>query len=289
MTRMSARRTARRRARRGAGLAEMVVALTLSAVVSAASATALKGAERYMRRARATTDARRMLRESAAVLASELRAAAADSVRVRGDTAVDFPGLVGVSVVCVASGNVVVAPPDIASGGFPYSAWRAAPEAGDLLAVFDTAAGGGWRTMPIDSASTPASGAGCKPSSGLLSAADSAARRPVTRMVLHAPFVRAPIVGAPLRVVRSGRYALTRASDGSWSLSYRRCAPAPCGAAQPLAGPFAAPADSGLVFTSIAAESRLEVVMRALPAAVSVRGETALLRVTLRNRAIGAP
>ena len=277
------------KSRRGAGLAEMIVALTLSAIVSAASATALKGTERYMRRARATADARRMLRESAAVLGSELRAAAADSVRVRGDTAVDFPGLVGVSVVCVASGNVIVAPPDIAASGFPYSAWRAAPEAGDLLAVFDTAGAGAWRTTPIDSATTPSNGAGCKPSSGLMSAADSAARRPVTRIVLRSPLVPAPVVGAPLRVVRSGRYALTRAADGSWSLSYRRCAPAPCGPAQPLAGPFAAPSDSGLVFSNVASEGRLEITMRSLPPAGSIPGESAVLRVTLRNRAIGAP
>ena len=41
-------------ARRGAGLAEMLVALSLFAVVSAAAAAALTGAERYTRRARAT-------------------------------------------------------------------------------------------------------------------------------------------------------------------------------------------------------------------------------------------
>lgn len=274
--------------RRGAGLAEMLVALALSAIVSAASATALKSAERYMRRANATSEARRTLREAAAVLGSELRAAASDSVRVRGDTAVDFLGLVGVGVVCVASGNVLVAPPDIASSGFPYSSWRATPEAGDLLAVFDTATGGTWKTVTVDSASTPSNGAGCKPSSGLMSAADSAARRPVTRMVLHAPLTPAATLGAPLRVMRPGRYALTRAADGSWSLSYRRCSSG-CGVAQPVVGPLVAPSDSGLVFTMIASESRLDAAMRTPQPLPNIHGESATLRVTLRNRAIGLP
>lgn len=274
--------------RRGAGLAEMLVALALSAIVSAASAAALANAERYMRRARATSDARRLLREAAAVLGSELRAAATDSLHVRGDTAVDFQGLVGVGVVCVASGTVLVAPPDVAAGGFPFSSWRATPEAGDLLAVFDTSAGGTWRTVAVDSASTPANGAGCKPSSGLMSAADSAARRPVTRIVVHSALNPVPLAGAPLRIVRPGRYALTRAADGSWSISYRRCTGA-CGVAQPVAGPFAAAADSGLVFKFLSNASALQIMMRTPPPSAAVAGESALLHVTLRNRAIGLP
>jgi hypothetical protein len=274
--------------RRGAGLAEMLVALALSAIVSAASAAALANAERYMRRARATSDGRRTLREAAAVLGSELRAAASDSVRVRGDTAVDFQGLVGVGVVCVVSGNVVVAPPDVAAGGFPYSSWRATPEAGDLLAVFDTASGGVWRTVVVDSATTPSNGSGCKPSSGLMSAADSAAHRPVTRIVLRSALNPAPLLGAPLRVVRPGRYVLTRGADGSWSLSYRRCSSG-CGVAQPVVGPLAAPSDSGLVFTIAAGGFTLAAAMRTPQPLPTVHGESTTLRVTLRNRAVGVP
>ena len=278
----------RLRPRRGAGLAEMIVALTLSSIVASAAVAALTGAERYMRRARATADARRMLREAESVLASELRAASADSLRVRGDTAVDFAGLVGVSVVCVSSGSVLVLPPDAAASGYPYSSWRASPEAGDIVAVFDTTAGGGWRTAVVESAATRADGAGCRPASGLVSAADSAARRPVTRVVLDSPTMPQAVVGAPVRVQRSGRYALTRAADGSWSLSYRRCTASMCGTAQPVVGPFAAPADSGLVFTSIVGEPRVDVAIRTLftPAAPV---ESGILRVALRNRAAGAP
>lgn len=280
----------RLKARRGAGLAEMIVALTLAAIVSAAAATALAGTERYMRHARATSDARRMIREAKSVLASELRAAPSDSVRVRGDTAVDFLGLVGVSVVCVSQGALLVLPPDVAAGGYPYTTWRASPEAGDLVAMFDTTGGGRWRTAIVDTAGTRTDGAGCRPSTGLLSVADSVARRPVTRVVLQTPLdTTGRLIGAPLRVLRSARYALTRAADGSWSLSYRRCTGSACGVAQPVAGPFASPGDSGLTFTSIASGSRLDAALHALPAAQGESAESGDLRLTFRNRATGIP
>lgn len=275
--------------RRGAGLAELVVALTLSAIVSAAGAAALSSAERYTRASRATADARRTLREAGSVLAADLRVAPADSVRVRGDTALDFLGMIGVSVVCLSSGTVLVLPPDVAASGAPYSSWRAAPEAGDIVALFDTTGGGAWRTAIVDSASTQTNAAGCKPSSGLLSAADSAARRTVTRVVLRSALSSAvAIVGAPVRVVRSGRYALTRAADGSWSLSYRRCTQSSCAVAQPVAGPFAAPSDSGVVFSASSSASSVDVFLR-VPPTPGLKRESALLHIAFRNRATGAP
>jgi hypothetical protein len=267
----------------------MIVVLTLSAIVSAAAVTALAGTERYMRRSRATSDARRTLREAGWVLSSELRAASPDSLRVRGDTAVDLLGLVGVSALCVSSGTVLVLPPDAAEGGLPYSSWRASPESGDAVAVFDTTGGGAWRTAVVESAATRTDGAGCRPSSGLLSAADSAARRPVMRIVLRSSLdSAAAIVGAPVKVLRSARYALTRAADGSWSLSYRRCTGSSCGVAQPVAGPFAAPSDSGLAFTAVASERRVDVFLRAPSSVSHSPPESGHLRFTLRNHAFVA-
>lgn len=276
--------------RRGAGLAEMIVALVLAAIVSAAGTTALASAERYARIARGEAAARRTVREAQAVLASELSVAAADSVRIRGDTAVDFLGLVGISVVCFSSGNVLVLPPDVASGGYPYSSWRASPESGDLVAVFDSSGGGVWHAATVDTSSTRTDGAGCTPSSGLLSVADSVARRSVTRVVLRTSLAPgAARVGSPVRVVRNARYALTRSGDGSWSLSYRRCDGSACAAAQPVAGPFAAPRDSGLVFTESAGEGRLDAMLRTPPPASGAPPQSGVLRIALRNRTTGLP
>lgn len=277
-------------ARAGAGLPEMIVALALGAIVSAVGATALVGVERYTRTARGSASARRTLREAEAVLASELRAAVSDSVHVRGDTAVDFPGLVGVSVVCVASGTVLVLPPDVASGGHPYSAWRASPETGDPIGVFDTTGGGAWRAGTIDSVSSRSDGAGCTPASGLLSAADSAARRASTRIVLRSAFPGALVsAGSPVRIVRSARYALTRSADGGWSLSYRRCDAGSCGTAQPVAGPFATPGGAGLGFAPGSGNGELVAMLRALPVVSGASPISDTIHIALRNRAAGVP
>jgi hypothetical protein len=276
--------------RRGASLAELLIAMSLSAICGIAATSAMAGVERYMRRTRATSDARGMLRESAAVLASDLRAATVDSLRVRGDTAVDFLGLVGMSVVCASSGPVVMLPPDGAADGLPYSSWRALPESGDLLAVFDTTRGGGWRTAVVDSAAERTDGAGCGPSTGLLSRADSAARSPFMRVVLRTSLDSVSSrVGAPVRVLRGARYALTRAADAGWSLSYRRCGGSTCGVAQPVTGPLAAPSDSGLMFAFVASESRVEALVRAPATAVRNSQTSIRLRLTLRNHDSGIP
>lgn len=270
--------------RTGAGLPEMIVALSLAAIVSVAGATALLGAERYARVASAASSARRTLREAEAVLASDLRASAADSIRVRGDTALDFTSLVGVSVTCAVSGKSIVLPPDAASGGYPYTAWRASPEAGDILAVFDTANGGTWRTATVDSAASRADGAGCTPETGLLSPADSAARRTATRLVLRVS-LGALDIGSPVRIARPARYALTHSADGTWSLSYRRCDGGSCGVAQPVAGPLTG--GSGLLFTAAAGAPELVARLRALPAGRQVFSDT--IHIALRNRGTGAP
>ena len=278
------------RRRRGGGLVEMIVALVLAAIVSAAGATALAGAERYARLARGEAAARRTVREAQALLASELSGAASDSVRIRGDTAVDFLGLIGVSAVCVSAGAVLVLPPDVASGGYPYSTWRASPEPGDLVAVFDSSGGGVWHAAAIDTVSARTDGAGCTPSSGLLSAADSAARRAVMRVVLRTTLTATMSgVGSPVRIVRGARYALTHSGDGSWSLSYRRCDGSSCGLAQPVAGPLAAPRDSGLVFTVVAGDGRLDARLRTPPPALGAPPESRLVQIALRNRTTGVP
>ena len=276
----------RLRLRAGAGLPELIVALVLAAVVSAAAATALAGMERYTRASRAGASERRVVREAEAVLASELRVSASDSVRVRGDTAVDFDGLVGVSVACVSSGVLLVLPPDVAAGGHAYSAWRASPEAGDLVAVFDTAGGGTWNTGTVDTATSRSDGAGCTPATGLVAPADSAARRAATRIVLRAALAAGSArVGSPVFIMRPARYALTHSADGGWSLSYRRCDGGTCGTAQPVAGPLASPGDAGLGFVRAAGEGRLEARLRAVPAAGVTPPLSDTLRIALRNSA----
>lgn len=270
--------------RPGATLVELVVALALSAIVSAAAATALVSAERHQRRVTATSDDRRSLREAALVLATELQSAAADSIRLRGDTAVDVLSLVGSSVLCAATGSAVVVPPSAATQGDPFTVWRSDPQPGDLAAAFDSAVQA-WSFAVIDSVVTRATVAGCTPATGFITSADSGARLPATRLRLDRALSTGVTPGAPLRVVRPTRYLLHRGGDGSWALAQRRCDRwGACGAAQPAAGPLAAAADSGLALHLVPGAFRLDFAMRA-PGAAQASAESLRVAVGLRNRA----
>jgi hypothetical protein len=266
------------RRRRGSSLAELIVAFTVLTVLSALAATALVGAERRMRAANALSAAERAVREGAAVLTSEL--AGADSIVARGDTAIDFLGVVGVSVLCVTTDRALVVPPSVASGATPFSLWRSSPSAGDVVALFDPDAAR-WRYGRVDSVASRTDGAGCSPSSGLLSAADSVARRPVMRFVLDAPLPASLPVGTPVRVMRRGRWALYRGGDGQWALGLRACDPiTACGTAQPASGPYASARDSGFTVRVDSRELNLRLRARLSSSAVTER----TVRIARRNR-----
>jgi len=271
-------------ARRGSSLAELIVAFTVLTILSALAAAALVGAERRMRAGNAATAAERALREGAAVLTSEL--SGADSIVARGDTAVDFLGVVGVSVVCVAIDRTLVVPPSVVAGGagaagaIPFTVWRSPPSVGDVVALFEPSIAR-WRYSRVDSIASRGDGAGCTPSSGLLSVADSAARRPVTRFVLDTPLPESLPVGAPARLMRRGRWALYRGGDGQWALGFRACDPTSgCGTAQPASGPYSSARDSG--FTARVDSTVLTLRLRAPGTSSSAAERT--VRIARRNR-----
>lgn len=285
-----------RRARRGVTLPELLVAMVLASLLAAGGAAAMLTAERYLRQVSGKSDAQRTVREVTAVLAAELRTADADSLRIRGDTAVDFLGLIGTSVACIATpDSALVLPPDVTTLPSPLTVWRGTPATGDLVVVYDTSAGGHWQAarLALVSSSSSATG-GCLPADGLFSSADSAARRPVTRLALDRLLPPGIGAGAPVRVMRRGRYLLFRGSDHAWALAYRSCdAVGVCGTAQPVAGPLAAVADSGLVFARPAGTSQLMVTVRGPPpggtGAASGLAASHRLLLTVRNHANGLP
>jgi len=276
-----------KRVRAGAVLVELVVAVALTTLVAAQLTIELQVAERYVRRASLSSDDRRTIREVETILASDLAAVALDSLRLRGDTATEFFGLVGTSVACLVAAGELVLPPSVAASPIAVTVWRAVPAAGDLVAAFDTTGAGAWRIAIVDSVQSRADGAGCTPASGLVSIGDSVARRTATRLLLDRTLPPGIGVGAPVRLLRRGRYVLSRAADRSWSLSYRPCpAAAACGTAEPVAGPLGAAADSGLVFSFDVARALLEAGLRAPTR--DWAPESGHFLITLRNRATGS-
>jgi hypothetical protein len=229
-------------------VAELIVALTISAVVAALAAGALVGVERQTRASTGASDAGRLEQDVEAILRSEIRGSWGDSLALRGDTAIELFVHVGSSVVCGVSGRVLTLPPSLVATEPPLSRWRYTPAAGDLIFLYDTTTRG-WARVVLDSAVSRVDAAGCLPSTGLLARADSIARRPVMRVVLPAAPTAGVVTGVPARLVRRGRWGLVKGGDKSWELAWRPCdAPGHCGASQPAVGPLAAPADTGLRF-----------------------------------------
>ena len=273
-----------RRLRKGTTVAELVISLTLAGLLAALGGAALVATERHVRNAVAGSADRRTIREAQSVLATELRTAAAEEITLRGDTAADFLGVVGVSVACVSSGTLLVLPGASSTNGQPFTTWRSPAAAGDLIAAYDTTPPAAWRTARVDTVTSRTDGAGCSSSTGFRTAADSIARRAVTRLRLD----RALDVGtgAPVRILRGGRYMLHFGSDRSWSLAYRACdALGACGSAQPVVGPLATARDSGLSISVSGADPVLIVSVRAPPSSTAT-GISQRALIALRNHAI---
>ncbi len=228
-------------------LAELCLALAIGFVAAAVGGGVLLAAERHARRDRDSGRESQAVRDVSHVLVTEVVSARAGSLLVRGDTAIDIASHVGVSVACRVGPDELVLPPALTSLPAPYTHWRQAAEAGDHLSVWDTSAGGAWVSARIDSVVSRSDGAGCPADGAFRTAADSVARRAVTWLRVSPPLASGVGRGAPVRVYRELRWMLYRSSGKSWWLGTRRCS-AGCGAAQPVAGPLAAPGDSGLVF-----------------------------------------
>ena len=270
--------------RAGTTVAELVIAFALAALLAALGGTALVATERHVRNAVAGSGDRRTLREAQSVLASELRTAAAEDITLRGDTAADFLGVVGLSVACVSSGTLLVLPGSISTNGPPFTTWRSTAAAGDLIAAFDTTPPTAWRTARVDTVTSRTDGAGCSSSTGFRTPADSIARRAVTRLRLDRGLDVG--TGAPVRILRAGRYMLHFGSDKSWSLAYRACdALGVCGSAQPVVGPLATARDSGLSISGSGADPALIISVRA-PSSPTTPGISQRALIALRNHAI---
>jgi hypothetical protein len=261
--------------RRGATLAELVVALGLAALLYALGGVALLTVERRQREGSASGAGRRAVREAITLLGEELRGV--DSLTLRGDTAVDLLATVGTSVLCARTTDAVVLPPAAAESGLPFSSWRAEADVADVVALFDADAKRWWYAA-ADSVAVAPAGA-CPSASGLVSARDSANRLGSVRLRLDRLLPAAVAVGAPVRVLRRGRYLIHRGADGGWGLAYRRCTAAGCAAAQPVTGPLAPASEGGLSFALSSDSSLLAVAVRAPRRASGAPGDS--LRVAM--------
>ncbi len=250
------------RARHGTSLVELVVALALFGVVSAAVVRALDRQARFHDGIVRILEARTQLAGAHAVAGAELRALspAAGDLLALSDSAVTYRMSVGAGVACAVDATGVTMLPDSIANGQLLAHVVAPPQAGDTVWVFDegvsaAAADDRWVPARVLGASQPA---GACAGSPLLDPVNDAARR---GWRLDASFGAAPppvvATGTVVQVTRLARLALYRASTGESFLGWSdwNAAMGRWNVIQPVAGAFAAynpsrPAASGVALAA---------------------------------------
>jgi hypothetical protein len=174
-----------------------------------------------------------------AVVAADLRGASpsAGDLTAAAPDAVQLRSTIGAAVACAVAGNAADFPAGDAARDAGLAAWRAAPRAGDTLAVYhpgDSATPARWTAHAV---------ASFAPSGGACPAADPlGGGGPGSRVVVDAatPLPVHAGAGTPVRVLRHVRYAVYAAADGRLQLGFSDYrAGGGWATVQPVAGPFA--------------------------------------------------
>jgi hypothetical protein len=267
-------------------IAELAVVLVLMGLVGGTIGLSLLRQQRFYRGTSELLRAREGVRDAMELLSTDIRGmAAADTVRLRADSAIEFFAPLGGSIVCRNTGGTTIGLPSSSGRGNTLTSFVTQPDTGDI-AVFhrDSIDGGGeWERHRIAGFSAHPVATTCAVSSGWVRQSDIDAGGTGYEIDLATPLSSHVGIGAPVRFIRRGRYSLYRASDGEWYLGYRRCnavGVSTCGAIQPLSGPYrgysASSRNTGLIFEYFEASGA-----RLLPGASSL----ALARVDITARA----
>ncbi len=268
MIAMTPSRVLARRARRGLTLIEILIAMTLLALVGGMLVSVMLRQQRFQRALADVADTRGRMRDIATIIPTDLRGLSSpggDLLSI-GLNQLQFRAAIGSSVVCRYGGaNVIELPPKVLSSGNVLTSWINPPQPGDVVFLYDEGTLDGnvddtWSAFTITDTATAVNTAWCPVGGGamLTRAADDA--QPRYRITLSAAPNQTRIgLGAPIRIAREVRYSLYAASDANWYVGYETCTPsgAPgvpgvCGNREVLAGPVeAATTDtltSGLYF-----------------------------------------
>lgn len=274
---------------RGFSLPELMISIVVLAIVGGAIYEGLRRQQQVFRSIALMVAVRGDVRDAAEVLAADLSTASPlDTLPLVADSAVEFYSMIGASVTCdSAPGYTIRIPPEKLQSGHVLTALLATPDSGDVLLLYNedsaaTAGEPGWDRHTIAAVSSQAAATACPSSTGFTTTADAtASSHVITLRGATSSGVRA---GAPVRILRRGRYSLYRSSDSRWYLGHRRCnslGPSACGVIQPLSGPY--PAYSGGAGQSGIALRYFDVGRIALSSS-SGSSQVARVEVTVRAR-----
>ena len=221
---------------------ELMVALVLAGIVTAAISAVLRRQQRFYTNAASLVEQRVALRDITGILPGELRALspAGGDVLAFSDSALDLRATIGTAIACdtVAVGGAIALAP-VSGRGAPLSSFTTAPQAGDVALVYDA----GESDRPDDDAWIPLAVADVAWSpavcvgSPFASSADASTPPMVVRFGAGSRVPPTVRPGAFVRLLRRVRY---RSGTGDWYLGYSEWSGAGFTVVQPVGGPFAA-------------------------------------------------
>ena len=231
--------------RRGFTAVELLVALAIGGLVTAAIVGVLRRQQRFFTNASGLVEQRVSLRDATGILPGELRALAPSSgdVLAFSDSALEIRATIGAAIVCdtIAGGGAIALAPARALSGTPVSAFATMPQAGDIALVYDArspdaASDDQWTGLEVADVS---SGTTVCAASPFVDRADPAAPRLILRFASTSRVPATASPGAFVRVLRRVRYRFYRAGTGEWFLGYSEWDGAAYSVVQPVSGPFA--------------------------------------------------
>jgi hypothetical protein len=214
--------------RRAATLVELLVSLTIAAIVFGAATASVLRQQRTHARIAGVSATEVQLRTATALLASQLAyldAAAGDlALGEARDTAIQLRATVAIAITCATATGRVTFLPDM-PGVVALGGVASQPREGDSLWFLGDSSWQGARITDV-----------------ALATVACPAPFSVTGSALHLSISAPDTIpaGTPIRVTRPIRYAFYRSGDGTWQLGLREWSEA-AGAfssPQPVAGPF---------------------------------------------------
>ena len=290
--------------RRGFTLVELLVTLTILGVLGTVLTQLLLNQQRFFQRSVEQASVRRELRTAMSILPAEIRSLSTSGGDLTGlsETAMQFRGLIGASIVCAKPSNTQIDLPPIDLAHNVLTSWYTQPVAGDTVYAFDEGDSRGaeddaWvarRITAVTATTTPCPGA---PYTDPV--ADAGKRR--FRITVASALPDSVKIGAGVRFYRHMRYELSESSEQKWYLSRSEYAG---GWTSPtyMSGPYEAPTKGGIRFryfdstgveiTSVAnarSVARVDLLLRARGMPGSQKNTAApedwlAFRIALRNR-----
>jgi prepilin-type N-terminal cleavage/methylation domain-containing protein len=252
--------------RRGFTLIELLVTMTILGLLGTMVTAVMVGQQRFFQRTTQQMDVRRELRTAVNVMSAELRSvsSAAGDIVTFDRMSITFRGVLGSSVVCATPTRALLDLVPTNMARMQLSNFTSDPSVGDSVVVLRTdssgVAGEYWSAHRITSVSS--STTTCAPSPYVDAALDAGKSR--LRLAVTPNLPDSVVAGAPLRLLRTTRYALATQTSGAWYLGRSEYAGGAWTAAVPVAGPFQAASAAGTGGLGLAMYDSLGVAVTAI-------------------------